>query len=701
MKRPIIWFCLSFMAGIYCYAHAAKQILFCGILFSLLCCGFSYLKKSYAFLFMIFFFCSGAVCLWTQQAITVDRPARLHQTLGHFEGVISDVPRESSNGIYSYRISLTSLNGEKSFLKLYLTTPEKFSAGTVIRGRGTLSSPKIMKQSDNGFGAYLINHGYSLSCSNPQLETLSPSLGNKIRYAPLRLRESIIALLNRYLDSSWKGVLVAIATGDRSALTSVQQSMFRQTGTSHILSVSGLHISILLLTALALLRLLRVPYPLNRWLCLPMPLFLALFMGNQAPVLRACIMGFLFLLAECLWTESDSVNSAFIAAFVILLAQPDQLFQASFLLSFSATLGIVAFLPVIQEITGKFLPRSALLDLIYVSVSSYLTSLMVLLYFYHQLPAVSILANIIVVPLFPVLLASVFLFAGVAVLFPALAPMGADVLEGMAGLLFGPLGLLSKFPSVELAMPNRFFIAAYCFLLVFFYFLSLRRKNFLLLFCLVFCLAAGSIQQYRLSKYDSLTMIDAGCIHNILIKTEEGNTLLFAGVSGNNQSYFYDYQTFLNYFKKNNIRTIDVFYFMNYNKNTVALFRDLGKDRTIRQYLLKPEQELSSQIQKIGEKNKAKKADFSQPFTLALGSDNHCEMYPDGTLRWYHNKNLTAEISNTLSGTARLNGRPETGTLTLFGNTYSKKEQGTLSFLIKEDTIRLLLESTYEKGELE
>ncbi len=700
MKRPIIWFCLSFMAGIYCYAHAAKQMMFCGVLFFLLCLGLSFWKKSFAYLAMILFFGLGATGLYAQQAMTLDRPTRLHQTVGSFEGVISDVPDEGSNGLYSYQISLTSLNGEKSFLKLWLTTKEQFSAGTVLSATGTLSSSKMMKQEKNGFGAYLVNQGYSLYCADPKLSTLPLSPWNKLRYAPLRLREHMIALLNQHLHSSWKGVLIAIATGDRASLTSVHQSMFRKTGTSHILSVSGLHVSILLLFFLTLLKLFRVPYPFNRWLCLPLPLFLALFMGGQAPVLRACIMGFLFLLADCLWTESDSVNSLFIAAFVILFFRPDQLFGASFLLSFSSTLGIVTFLPIIQRITVKFFPRSEFIDLICVSVSSYLTSLMVLLYFYHQLPTVALLANIVVIPLFPILLASVFVFAGVAVLFPSLAHLESTLLEGMTELLFGPLELLAKIPSFELAVPNRFFIAAYCFLLVFCYFLTLRRKNFLLLFCLVFCLTAGSIQQYRFSKYDSLTVISAGCIRNILIKTEEGNTLLLAGVSDNNTSYFYDYQDFLNYFKKNNIRTIDVFYFLNYNKNTVALFRDLGTDRTIKQYLLKPDQNLSSYIQKIADKNKVKMTNFTQPFVLSLGTDNHCELYPDGTVRWYHNKNFTAEISKTSGSSAQIYGRPETGKLTVFGKTYSEQEQGTFSFLIKEGKVRLLLESTFEKGEL-
>ncbi len=701
MKRPIIWFCLSYMAGIYCYAHAAKQILFCGVLFFLLCFGFAFWKKSFAYLAMILFFGLGATGLYAQQAVTLDRPSKLHQTVGSFEGVVCDVPDEGSNGLYSYQISLTSLNGKKSFLKLWLTTKERFSAGTAISARGTLSSSKMMKQENNGFGAYLVNQGYSLYCSDPELSILPRSLWNKIRYAPLRLRGKMIALLNRYLRSSWKGVLIAIATGDRSGLASVQQSLFSKTGTSHILSVSGLHVSILLLFFLTLLRLFRIPYPANRWLCFPLPFFLALFMGGQAPVLRACIMGFLFLLAECLWTESDSVNSLFIAAFVILLFQPDQLFGASFLLSFSSTLGIVTFLPTIKRISETYFPRFEILDLLYVSVSSYLTSLMVLLYFYHRLPTVALLANIIIIPLFPILLAGVFLFAGVAVLFPSLAPLGATILEGMGECLFGPLELLAKIPSFELAVPNKFFIAAYCFLLVFCYFLSLHRRNFLLLFCLVFCLTAGSIQQYRFSKYDSLTLISAGCIHNVLIKTEEGNTLLLAGVSEKNQSYFYDYQDFLNYFKKNNIRTIDVFCFLNYNKNTVALFRDLGTDRTIRQSLLKPEQDLSPYIRNIAEKNEVQLKSFTQPFLLSLGTGNHCELYPDGTMRWYHNKRFTAEISKTPSVAAQLSGRPETGKLTVFGKTYSKQEQGTLSFLIKEGRIRLLLDSTYEKGELE
>ncbi|MBE7042045.1 MAG: ComEC family competence protein [Ruminococcaceae bacterium] len=700
MKRPIIWFCLSLMAGIYCCAYAAKQLLFCGILFALLCFGLFILKRSFGFLFMIFFFGLGSVLLSAHQTILIDRPASLHLTEGSFEGTIIQAS-ENNNGRYSYQVSLTSLNETHSFLKLWISTQQKLNAGDVISGTGTLSSSKMMKQEEKGFGAYLIRQGISLYCSEPKLSSLPLSKWSKVRYAPLRIRMKMIALLDKHLEYPWKGILIAISTGDRSQITSVQQTQFSKTGTSHVLSVSGLHVTILLMTLLALLEFFRVPYPASRWICLPVPVFLALFMGGQAPVLRACIMGFLFLLGECLWTESDSVNSLFLAALLLLLAQPTQLFQAGFLLSFSCTLGILAFSDMIQKGAEKIFPKSRVLNLISVTLSSYITSLMVLLSFYHQFPMISLIANLIVVPLFSVLLSAVFLFAITTALVPQLAPLEATLLDFMSELIFGPLTWLSKIPTIELAIPNRFFVAAYCFFLVFCYFLTLRRKNFMILFCFVLCLIAGSIQQYRFSRYDSLSVINAGCIQNVLIQTKEGNTLLFAGVSGNSTSYFYDYQDFLDYFKKNNIKTIDVFCFMNYNKSTVALFRDLGKDRTIGQSLLPPQQSLASEIERIAKNNQVKLTDFTQPFSISLSGDNRCHFYPNGTLLWYYQDTMTADIGKELNQKALINGKIGTGEVAIYGRTYSNQEQGTLRFLIKKGIVeQLLLETTYEQGGL-
>lgn len=697
MKRPLIWCCLSFTAGIYCYAYAAKQLLFCGILFALLSFCLYLLKKSPAFFLIFLFFLGGAFDCRHWQTVTLNKPTSLHQTEAVFEGTVSDLPREGTDGIFSYRISLTSLNEEPCRLTLWLTSREQLDPGEVISGTGTLRSSRAMQKEGESFGDYLVRQGYSLSCSFPELTRLPASRWNSLRYFPLRLRAQMISQLRRYVSAPWRGILIAVSTGDRSDLTSVQKNMFAQTGTSHIISVSGLHVSILLMIMIALLEFLRMPYPASRILCLPLPLFLALFMGGQASVLRACIMGFLFLLAECVQAESDSMNSLFLAAFLILLFRPDSLFQAGFQLSFSATFGILAFSHVFSQATAAMIPGQEVRALLSTSVSSYLTTLWEVLYFYHQLPSISMIANLFLVPLFPILLISIFLFAVMAAVFPAGAPVGAKLLEGMSALLFGPLELLSKAPVFQLATPNRFFIAGYCFLIVFLYFLSRKRKSVLLFLGVAVCLGAGCFQQYRLSQYDSMTAVSAGSIDNIIVQTTEGTTLLLAGVTEDASSFSYDYQTLLNYFQKNNIKTIDVFSFMNYNKNTAALFRALGQDRTITFVLLPPGEDLTPELARIAEQNNVRKTDFTQPLFIPLSETKGCAFSPDGTFVWYQNESLVAQVGSHPGKEAVLTKQTGRREITADGQSYPERYFGTLRFLLKNGSLqKVISENTYE-----
>lgn len=701
MKRPLIWFSLSFMLGIYCCATTAKQLLFCGILFALICCSLAMLKKSPVFFLLLLFFGLGVGDYSVQETTKQEISLPFDKQRISFCGTVTNLPKHNESGSASYEISLSSVNGTPKRLKLWVNSKESLQAGDTVSGQGQVFSSQAMKEDGDGFGDYLSERGFSLYCTNPELTLKSPSFWNRIMYAPLRVRERMIAFLDNSLSPPMKGILIAVSTGDRSFLSSTQKDLFQKTGASHILAVSGLHVTILLFGLLALLNLIGITYPLNRWICLPVPLFLALFMGGQASVLRACIMGFLFLLAECVRAESDSVNSLFLAAFFILLFQPDQLFEAGFLLSFCSTFGILAFLPVIQQIGERFFGKNKWLNLGYVSVSSYLTSVLILICFYHQLPLAALPANLIVVPLFPMVLGSVFFFVVTASLFPAIAPLEAKLLEGFSALVFSPLDLLSRFPSVELATPNRFFIGAYCFLIAFFYLLSLRKKQFLLLFFACFCLMMSCVQQFYFSQHDSLTVLQEGCIHGVVIQTKDGDTLVMAGVDQSNKEYYYDYDTFLQYFQENRIQTIDVFCFMNYNKGTVALFRDLGKTRKISHYLIPSDQRLWKEATRIGQKMGAEQKEFCQPFAFLPDEHQSCILSPEGTVVWHRDNQLIAEISKNPTDSAPLTVTLGTDETTVFGVPYSHRQYGNMRFLIKNGTVsRMLPEYCNEQEEL-
>ena len=146
-------------------------------------------------------------------------------------------------------------------------------------------------------------------------------------------------------------MLKALVMGDASGIPPDVRQAFTRTGTSHILAISGLHISLVATAAFAIFRwgLCRVPWLLRRaWtrkgaalLTLVPVAGYALVAGFSPSTQRALIMVAVFLTAFLVERETDLKNSLALAALAILVVHPPSLFSVSFQLSFAAVFAIV------------------------------------------------------------------------------------------------------------------------------------------------------------------------------------------------------------------------------------------------------------------------------------------------------------------------------------------------------------------------
>src|SRR5207249_11254791 len=132
----------------------------------------------------------------------------------------------------------------------------------------------------------------------------------------------------------------AMALGWTTALTGDVSQPFMRTGTMHIFAISGLHIALIAGILVALLRLLQVPRGACGWLVIPLIWFYTAATGWQPSAIRSTIMMTVIIVGWALKRPSDLLNSLAAAGFIILLWDPQQLFQASFQLSFFVLLSI-------------------------------------------------------------------------------------------------------------------------------------------------------------------------------------------------------------------------------------------------------------------------------------------------------------------------------------------------------------------------
>ncbi len=208
---------------------------------------------------------------------------------------------------------------------------------------------------------------------------------------------------NQYLSFNESAIMRAFILGDRSNMPNPIEDIFIQTGTMHILAISGLHVSMIASVIIFFLKI----FPFKRiWqyiIAIILLIFYCYITESRPSVVRSTVMIAIFLFGFILEKESDLLNNLALAGFVLLLYSPFNLFDVGFQLSFICVLAIIVLVPFLNEVINTFLKKEGFLKR-FVS-GSLAMSLGVwifvcgLIYYYFQIiTPVTILANIFVIP---------------------------------------------------------------------------------------------------------------------------------------------------------------------------------------------------------------------------------------------------------------------------------------------------------------
>ena len=309
-------------------------------------------------------------------------------------------------------------------LKLKDPWPKALIPGDKLAIRARLSPPSTF-QNPGGFDypAYLARQDIWITgwISSPlfiqQLDE-EQSFLHRLRFLPERLRTEISAFIEQRADPEISSVYKALLIGEASGISEEILEAFKGSGTMHILSISGAHLSILAaFLFFCLYWLLRrseqliLHFPVKKIaaaLCLPPLTIYSLLAGAGTPIIRSLIMVFVFMIALC----ADKQKSLFIplalAALIILVWDPNSLFTASFQLSFMAVASMSMAAPLIATITRtetKAENRGArckqvlvhyLLAALTVSMAVTVGTAPLLLYYFNRLSVIGPAANLLI-----------------------------------------------------------------------------------------------------------------------------------------------------------------------------------------------------------------------------------------------------------------------------------------------------------------
>jgi ComEC/Rec2-related protein len=303
--------------------------------------------------------------------------------------------------------------------------PERFFAGQPVEVSGVLRRPKTAA-AENLFDycAYLETKGihYQLETGSTEDWRVNERL-DAPTHPPLadRFAKWAQATLARGLPEEDEPLRLtwAMALGWKTALTDEVSEAFMRSGTMHVFAISGLHIALIAGILMSLLRVVQVPRTVCGLIAVPAIWFYTVATGWQASAIRSTVMMTVIIGGWMLKRPSDLLNSLAAAGLIILTWDPLQLFQAGFQLSFFVVLSLALLMPPFEKLrqrvlkTDPFLPpelrprwRQWLDTPLYwlstsaaTSLAAWLGSLPIVAFYFHLLTPITLLANLVVVPL--------------------------------------------------------------------------------------------------------------------------------------------------------------------------------------------------------------------------------------------------------------------------------------------------------------
>nr|HRJ73095.1 ComEC/Rec2 family competence protein [Terrimicrobiaceae bacterium] len=298
----------------------------------------------------------AAVHLWQGRespAAEFSRQAGRPPALASVRGIVASEPRVFAREGSGFELSVKemTLDGRTirpGFLIQVLWPGSPPSVGDEIVGTGSLERiPQPRNPGQFDFARWSATRGIYLQlrvADRRDGQILAQDRANPITAAALRARNWMRSTLERGVgDPVVSGLIVAMVAGDTSAMPEQIQEEFRNTGTYHLFSVSGLHVGMLTLILWHVFRTLRVPRQYASLAIIPLVFFYVVMTGWKPASVRAAIMASIVLCGFLTSRHPILANNLFAAAFLILLANTNELFNPGFQLSFTVVAAILLF----------------------------------------------------------------------------------------------------------------------------------------------------------------------------------------------------------------------------------------------------------------------------------------------------------------------------------------------------------------------
>jgi len=435
--------------------------------------------------------------------------------------------------------------GRQEFYKMMKPGFEIELTGRFIRGRERRNPGEF------DYDHYLMAKGIQGiiiidSLTNVKIINEAPEIfSNTIFQVRKYVNNQISLKQNKETAALLRGLLLA----DRREIDQETKTQFINSGVVHVLAVSGLHVGFIALIFIILFG--RFNIYLRSVLTIIGLLFFMILTGVPPSVFRATVMALVIIVAFLANRSTNIFNSLAIAALLILIINPDEIYSPGFQLSFSAVTAIGVIYPIISRLINRFNVQSKFVRYVLlfmaVSFAAQIGTLPFTLIYFGKLSVVALAANLIVIPVIGIILSLSIATITIGSIFPSISLYYAatnDLITWLMLKLINITGELSfsHFTITEYSIYDSMMF--YFFISLFIYFIGRFKTKLAIVFLLLFTISNIILfsflddEELLPENQLSVLMVDVGQGDSFIIKFPNNKTAL---IDAGEATFYFDY----------------------------------------------------------------------------------------------------------------------------------------------------------------
>lgn len=400
---------------------------------------------------LLFFTLGG---LRVEQAMYTLQATTLHGLVGTevvLEGVVRQEPVQGETATTVY----VTLPDSTLLVRTDVYSDIKY--GDVVSIKGTLSKPEDF-ETDLGrtfaYTKYLQARGVIYQVEFAEVQVLRSGEGNVVVHYLLTFKERFLSSVYSVLPEPAAGLAAGLVLGVKGALDEELETVFRQAGIIHIVVLSGYNVMLVVVFVMFLLKRF-LNKRLRLFVGLVAIVLFALLVGLGATVVRASVMAALLLIMETLGRTYIILRGLLLAAIGMLLLNPLLMaFDIGFQLSFLATLGLILIAPWLETKLVKVPNPYEMRGFLVATIATQLAVLPLLLFQIGEVSIVSVMVNVLVLPLVPVAMLFTLLVGLSGMWLPVLANVFGFGAYAVLMYIIGVATWFANLPYAAAAVPS-------------------------------------------------------------------------------------------------------------------------------------------------------------------------------------------------------------------------------------------------------